>query len=141
MSNFFDRRRKYEINAETDSLKKKKLIQAEKTRQGFKRIFEKEEKSTADKGIGLLFPIWIIAIIVLKINGSELGNVLLYVLLALMALGLVIELVKKGLSAIPYLIGLLFWLIISAFIGIGKFIIGLFKKKKPVNDTQNIGDE
>ncbi len=139
MDESMERIRKYE---EFERQKKDKEEQAKRTKRMFKSAFgKKEEEATADKGIGLLFPIWIIAIIVLKINGSELGNVLLYVLLAFIALGIVIELIKKGLSAIPYVIGLLFGLIIRAFIGIGKFIINLFKKNKKDDENQNIGDE
>ena len=46
-----------------------------------------------------------------------------------LAIALIIEIIKKGITAIPYILGMFLGFIGYAIIGIVKFIIGLFKKK------------
>ena len=107
--------------------KKKKEAERKKL---FKRIFssKKENEKRISFG-GFLGIIWIIAIIVLKINGNWFGDVLLIGFIVCLAIALIIEIIKKGITAIPYILGMFLGFIGYAIIGIVKFIIGLFKKK------------
>ena len=111
--------------------KRKKENEARKRRlQRFKKIFspKKENEGRRSSG-GFLGILWIIAIIVLKINGNWFGDVLLIGFIVCLAIALIIEIIKKGITAIPYILGMFLGLIGYAIIGIVKFIIGLFKKK------------
>lgn len=101
-----------------------------KRKKLFKRIFssKKENEKRISFG-GFLGIIWIIAIIVLKINGNWFGDVLLIGFIVCLAIALIIEIIKKGITAIPYILGMFLGFIGYAIIGIVKFIIGLFKKK------------
>lgn len=107
--------------------KKKKETERKKF---FKKLFHRnKENEGKNSSGGFLGIIWIIAIIVLKINGNWFGDVLLIGFIACLAIALIIEIIKKGIAAIPYILGIFLGLIGYAIIGIVKFIIGLFKKK------------
>jgi len=111
--------------------KRKKENEARKRRlQRLKKFFhqKKENEGRCSSG-GFLGIVWIIAIIVLKINGNWFGDVLLIGFIVCLAIALIIEIIKKGITAIPYILGMFLGLIGYAIIGIVKFIIGLFKKK------------
>ena len=115
---------------EYDRLEEEKKKKEAERKKLFKRIFvsKKENEKRISFG-GFLGIIWIIAIIVLKINGNWFGDVLLIGFIACLAIALIIEIIKKGITAIPYILGMFLGLIGYAIIGIVKFIIGLFKKK------------
>ncbi len=123
---FEEAKRQQEYNRLEEEKKKK---EAERKKL-FKRIFssKKENEKRISFG-GFLGIIWIIAIIVLKINGNWFGDVLLIGFIVCLAIALIIEIIKKGIAAIPYILGMFLGLIGYAIIGIVKFIIGLFKKK------------
>lgn len=123
---FEEAKRQQEYNRLEEEKKKK---EAERKKL-FKRIFssKKENEKRISFG-GFLGIIWIIAIIVLKINGNWFGDVLLIGFIVCLAIALIIEIIKKGITAIPYILGMFLGLIGYAIIGIVKFIIGLFKKK------------
>lgn len=103
-------------------------------KQSLKKLFspKKENEKRISFG-GFLGIIWIIAIIVLKINGNWFGDVLLIGFIVCLAIALIIEIIKKGITAIPYILGMFLGFIGYAIIGIVKFIIGLFKKKNKNN--------
>ena len=115
---------------EYDRLEEEKKKKEADRKKLFKRIFsskkENEKRISFSDFLGI---IWIIAIIVLKINGNWFGGVLLIGFIACLAIALIIEIIKKGITAIPYILGMFLGLIGYAIIGIVKFIIGLFKKK------------
>ncbi|UTC84405.1 hypothetical protein [Treponema denticola] len=123
---FEEAKRQQEYNRLEEEKKKK---EAERKKL-FKRIFssKKENEKRISFG-GFLGIIWIIAIIVLKINGNWFGDVLLIGFIVCLAIALIIEIIKKGITAIPYILGMFLGFIGYAIIGIVKFIIGLFKKK------------
>ena len=123
---FEEAKRQQEYNRLEEEKKKK---EAERKKL-FKRIFssKKENEKRISFG-GFLGIIWIIAIIVLKINGNWFGDVLLIGFIVCLDIALIIEIIKKGITAIPYILGMFLGLIGYAIIGIVKFIIGLFKKK------------
>lgn len=123
---FEESKRQQEYNRLEEEKKKK---EAERKKL-FKRIFssKKENEKRISFG-GFLGIIWIIAIIVLKINGNWFGDVLLIGFIVCLAIALIIEIIKKGITAIPYILGMFLGFIGYAIIGIVKFIIGLFKKK------------
>lgn len=115
---------------EYDRLEEEKKKKEADRKKLFKRIFsskkENEKRISFSDFLGI---IWIIAIIVLKINGNWFGGVLLIGFITCLAIALIIEIIKKGITAIPYILGMFLGLIGYAIIGIVKFIIGLFKKK------------
>ena len=123
----FEEAKRHQEYNRLEEEKKKKETERKKL---FKRIFvsKKENEKRISFG-GFLGIIWIIAIIVLKINGNWFGDVLLIGFIACLAITLIIEVIKKGITAIPYILGMFLGLIGYAIIGIVKFIIGLFKKK------------
>lgn len=123
---FEEAKRQQEYNRLEEEKKKK---EAERKKL-FKKIFssKKENEKRISFG-GFLGIIWIIAIIVLKINGNWFGDVLLIGFIVCLAIALIIEIIKKGITAIPYILGMFLGFIGYAIIGIVKFIIGLFKKK------------
>lgn len=123
---FEEAKRQQEYNRLEEEKKKK---EAERKKL-FKRIFssKKENEKRISFG-GFLGIIWIIAIIVLKINGNWFGDILLIGFIVCLAIALIIEIIKKGITAIPYILGMFLGFIGYAIIGIVKFIIGLFKKK------------
>lgn len=123
----FEEAKRHQEYARLEEEKKKQEAERKKN---FKRIFssKKENEKRISFG-GFLGIIWIIAIIVLKINGNWFGDVLLIGFIVCLAIALIIEIIKKGITAIPYILGMFLGLIGYAIIGIVKFIIGLFKKK------------
>lgn len=123
----FEEAKRHQEYNRLEEEKKKKETERKKL---FKRIFvsKKENEKQISFG-GFLGIIWIIAIIVLKINGNWFGDVLLIGFIVCLAIALIIEIIKKGITAIPYILGMFLGLIGYAIIGIVKFIIGLFKKK------------
>ena len=123
----FEEAKRHQEYVRLEEEKKKKEADRKKL---FKRIFSsKKENEKRISFSGFLGIIWIIAIIVLKINGNWFGGVLLIGFIACLAIALIIEIIKKGITAIPYILGMFLGLIGYAIIGIVKFIIGLFKKK------------
>ena len=123
----FEEAKRHQEYVRLEEEKKKKEADRKKL---FKRIFSsKKENEKRISFSGFLGIIWIIAIIVLKINGNWFGDVLLIGFIACLAIALIIEIIKKGITAIPYILGMFLGLIGYAIIGIVKFIIGLFKKK------------
>ena len=123
----FEEAKRHQEYNRLEEEKKKKETERKKL---FKRIFvsKKENEKRISFG-GFLGIIWIIAIIVLKINGNWFGDALLIGFIVCLAIALIIEIIKKGITAIPYILGMFLGLIGYAIIGIVKFIIGLFKKK------------
>ncbi len=123
----FEEAKRHQEYARLEEEKKKQEAERKKN---FKRIFssKKENEKRISFG-GFLGIIWIIAIIVLKINGNWFGDVLLIGFIVCLAIALIIEIIKKGITAIPYILGMFLGLVGYAIIGIVKFIIGLFKKK------------
>lgn len=132
---FEEAKRQQEYNR-LEEEKKKKEVERKKL---FKRIFSsKKENEKRISFSGFLGIIWIIAIIVLKINGNWFGDALLIGFIVCLAIALIIEIIKKGITAIPYILGMFLGLIGYAIIGLVKFIIGLFKKKnKNIEQGEN----
>ncbi|UTC77075.1 hypothetical protein E4O04_09685 [Treponema sp. OMZ 799] len=132
---FEEAKRQQEYNRLEEEKKKK---EAERKKL-FKRIFvsKKENEKRISFG-GFLGIIWIIAIIVLKINDNWFGDVLLIGFIVCLAIALIIEIIKKGITAIPYILGMFLGLIGYAIISLVKFIIGLFKKKNKNIENKNI---
>lgn len=123
----FEEAKRHQEYVRLEEEKKKKETERKKL---FKRIFaSKKENEGRSLSGGFLGIIWIVAIIVLKINGNWFGDVLLIGFIVCLAIALIIEIIKKGITAIPYILGMFLGLIGYAIIGIVKFIIGLFKKK------------
>ncbi|MGI5067097.1 hypothetical protein [Treponema putidum] len=115
---------------EYNRLEEEKRKKEAERKKLFKKLFSpKNENEGRSSSGGLLCIVWIIAIIVLKINGNWFGDVLLIGFILCLAIALIIEIIKKGITAIPYILGMFLGLIGYAIIGIIKFIIGLFKKK------------
>ncbi|UTY30483.1 hypothetical protein [Treponema putidum] len=115
---------------EYNRLEEEKRKKEAERKKLFKKLFSpKNENEGRSSSVGLLCIVWIIAIIVLKINGNWFGDVLLIGFILCLAIALIIEIIKKGITAIPYILGMFLGLIGYAIIGIIKFIIGLFKKK------------
>ena len=132
----FEEAKRHQEYARLEEEKKKKEADRKKL---FKKIFspKKENEGRRSSG-GFLGILWIIAIIVLKINGNWFGDVLLIGFIVCLAIALIIEIIKKGVAAIPYILGMFLGLIGYAIIGIVKFIIGLFKKKnKNIEQGEN----
>ena len=117
----FEEAKRHQEYVRLEEEKKKKEADRKKL---FKRIFSsKKENEKRISFSGFLGIIWIIAIIVLKINGNWFGDVLLIGFIACLAIALIIEIIKKGITAIPYILGMFLGLIGYAIIGIVKFII------------------